>query len=166
MQIKNETIELARTEYTTNSGHDVLVTLKLMSYDFKSYALSIFKITDEFDHICFYKYDFHSLKASKSSTETNVEIENEIISSEEVDNLFKLLITHVVNNESKRMKEMYNKNILSRIYSKALGEINKLNDDTINEYTQYIINSNSKDRIQKIVKKRKAGSDEKNKQRN
>ena len=174
-------MELVNINYTTNAGYNVKVALTLSS-DVKRYELSI----QNTDNICAseyrFLYNFHSLRRTDSlqllsliwasptlTKEYGEGYEdvplNDLITIDEVDYLFNSLLNEVINNESRRMKEMYNKNTLSKIYSKTIGDINHLDDETISEYTRYIINSNSKDRIKKIVKKRKAGSDEKSKQR-
>ena len=97
-------------------------------------------------------YNFHTLKHNPQESD---ETWNLILTQEEVDVIFHNMLQDAVNKEAETMLQYFNKNIVSALYSKVIGKINNLDEDSIEEYGRYILNSNSKDRINKIVANRR-----------
>ena len=97
-------------------------------------------------------YNFHTLKYNPQESD---ETWNLILTQEEVDIIFHSMLQDAVNKEAETMLQYFNKNIVSALYSKVIGKINNLDEDSIEEYGRYILNSNSKDRINKIVANRR-----------
>ncbi len=97
-------------------------------------------------------YNFHTLKHNPQESD---ETWNLISTQEEVDVIFHNMLQDAVNKEAETMLQYFNKNIVSALYSKVIGKINNLDEDSIEEYGRYILNSNSKDRINKIVANRR-----------
>lgn len=97
-------------------------------------------------------YNFHTLKHNPQESD---ETWNLILTQEEVDIIFHSMLQDAVNKEAETMLQYFNKNIVSALYSKVIGKINNLDEDSIEEYGRYILNSNSKDRINKIVANRR-----------
>ena len=97
-------------------------------------------------------YNFHTLKHNPQESD---ETWNLILTQEEIDIIFHNMLQDAVNKEVETMLQYFNKNIVSALYSKVIGKINNLDEDSIEEYGRYILNSNSKDRINKIVANRR-----------
>lgn len=97
-------------------------------------------------------YNFHTLKHNPQESD---ETWNLLLTQEEVDVIFHNMLQDAVNKEVETMLQYFNKNIVSALYSKVIGKINNLDEDSIEEYGRYILNSNSKDRINKIVANRR-----------
>ena len=123
----------------------------------KRYAVSltVYSKTEVWDNIEVMHdivYNFHTLKHNPQESD---ETWNLILTQEEVDVIFHNMLQDAVNKEVKTMLQYFNKNIVSALYSKVIGKINNLDEDSIEEYGRYILNSNSKDRINKIVANRR-----------
>lgn len=97
-------------------------------------------------------YNFHTLKHNPQESD---ETWNLILTQEEVDAVFDVMLASAINKEVDTMLQYFNKNTVSTLYSTVIGKINNLDEDSIKEYTRYILNSNSKDRINKIVANRR-----------
>ena len=97
-------------------------------------------------------YNFHTLKHNPQESDETWYL---LLTQEEVDVIFHNMLQDAVNKEAETMLQYFNKNIVSALYSKVIGKINNLDEDSIEEYGRYILNSNSKDRINKIVANRR-----------
>ena len=118
-------------------------------------SLTIYSKTEVWDNIEVMHdivYNFHTLKHNPQESD---ETWNLILTQEEVDIIFHSMLQDAVNKEVETMLQYFNKNIVSALYSKVIGKINNLDEDSIEEYGRYILNSNSKDRINKIVANRR-----------
>ena len=118
-------------------------------------SLTVYSKTEVWDNIeVMYDivYNFHTLKHNPQESD---ETWNLILTQEEVDVIFHNMLQDAVNKEVETMLQYFNKNIVSALYSKVIGKINNLDEDSIEEYGRYILNSNSKDRINKIVANRR-----------
>ena len=118
-------------------------------------SLTVYSKTDVWDNIEVMHdivYNFHTLKHNPQESD---ETWNLILTQEEVDVIFHNMLQDAVNKEAETMLQYFNKNIVSALYSKVIGKINNLDEDSIEEYGRYILNSNSKDRINKIVANRR-----------
>ena len=118
-------------------------------------SLTVYSKTEVWDNIEVMHdivYNFHTLKYNPQESD---EIWNLILTQEEVDIIFHSMLQDAVNKEAETMLQYFNKNIVSALYSKVIGKINNLDEDSIEEYGRYILNSNSKDRINKIVANRR-----------
>lgn len=118
-------------------------------------SLTIYSKTEVWDNIEIMHdivYNFHTLKHNPQESD---ETWNLILTQEEVDIIFHSMLQDAVNKEAETMLQCFNKNIVSALYSKVIGKINNLDEDSIEEYGRYILNSNSKDRINKIVANRR-----------
>ncbi len=118
-------------------------------------SLTIYSKTEVWDNIEVMHdivYNFHTLKHNPQESD---ETWNLILTQEEVDVIFHNMLQDAVNKEAETMLQYFNKNIVSALYSKVIGKINNLDEDSIEEYGRYILNSNSKDRINKIVANRR-----------
>ena len=118
-------------------------------------SLTVYSKTEVWDNIEVMHdivYNFHTLKHNPQESD---ETWNLILTQEEIDIIFHSMIQDAVNKEVETMLQYFNKNIVSALYSKVIGKINNLDEDSIEEYGRYILNSNSKDRINKIVANRR-----------
>ena len=118
-------------------------------------SLTVYSKTEVWDNIEVMHdivYNFHTLKHNPQESD---ETWNLILTQEEVDVIFHNMLQDAVNKEVETMLQYFNKNIVSALYSKVIGKINNLDEDSIEEYGRYILNSNSKDRINKIVANRR-----------
>ena len=118
-------------------------------------SLTVYSKTEVWDNIEVMHdivYNFHTLKHDPQESD---ETWNLILTQEEVDVIFHNMLQDAVNKEAETMLQYFNKNIVSALYSKVIGKINNLDEDSIEEYGRYILNSNSKDRINKIVANRR-----------
>ena len=118
-------------------------------------SLTVYSKTEVWDNIEVMHdivYNFHTLKYNPQESD---EKWNMILTQEEVDVIFHNMLQDAVNKEAETMLQYFNKNIVSALYSKVIGKINNLDEDSIEEYGRYILNSNSKDRINKIVANRR-----------
>ena len=118
-------------------------------------SLTVYSKTEVWDNIEVMHdivYNFHTLKHNPQESD---ETRNLILTQEEVDVIFHNMLQDAVNKEVETMLQYFNKNIVSALYSKVIGKINNLDEDSIEEYGRYILNSNSKDRINKIVANRR-----------
>ena len=118
-------------------------------------SLTVYSKTEVWDNIEVMHdivYNFHTLKHNPQESD---ETWNLILTQEEVDVIFHNMLQDAVNKEVETMSQYFNKNIVSALYSKVIGKINNLDEDSIEEYGRYILNSNSKDRINKIVTNRR-----------
>ena len=118
-------------------------------------SLTVYSKTEVWDNIEVMHdivYNFHTLKYNPQESD---ETWNLILTQEEVDVIFHNMLQDAVNKEVETMLQYFNKNIVSTLYSKVIGKINNLDEDSIEEYGRYILNSNSKDRINKIVANRR-----------
>ena len=118
-------------------------------------SLTVYSKTEVWDNIeVMYDivYNFHTLKHNPQESD---ETWNLILTQEEIDIIFHNMLQDAVNKEAETMLQYFNKNIVSALYSKVIGKINNLDEDSIEEYGRYILNSNSKDRINKIVANRR-----------
>lgn len=118
-------------------------------------SLTVYSKTEVWDNIEVMHdivYNFHTLKYNPQESD---ETWNLILTQEEVDIIFHSMLQDAVNKEVETMLQYFNKNIVSALYSKVIGKINNLDEDSIEEYGRYILNSNSKDRINKIVANRR-----------
>ena len=118
-------------------------------------SLTVYSKTEVWDNIEIMHdivYNFHTLKHNPQESD---ETWNLILTQEEVDVIFHSMLQDAVNKEAETMLQYFNKNIVSALYSKVIGKINNLDEDSIEEYGRYILNSNSKDRINKIVANRR-----------
>ena len=118
-------------------------------------SLTVYSKTEVWDNIEVMHdivYNFHTLKYNPQESD---ETWNLILTQEEVDVIFHSMLQDAVNKEAETMLQYFNKNIVSALYSKVIGKINNLDEDSIEEYGRYILNSNSKDRINKIVANRR-----------
>ena len=118
-------------------------------------SLTVYSKTEVWDNIEVMHdivYNFHTLKYNPQESD---ETWNMILTQEEVDVIFHNMLQDAVNKEAETMLQYFNKNIVSALYSKVIGKINNLDEDSIEEYGRYILNSNSKDRINKIVANRR-----------
>ena len=118
-------------------------------------SLTVYSKTEVWDNIEVMHdivYNFHTLKHNPQESD---ETWNLILTQEEIDIIFHSMIQDAVNKEAETMLQYFNKNIVSALYSKVIGKINNLDEDSIEEYGRYILNSNSKDRINKIVANRR-----------
>lgn len=118
-------------------------------------SLTVYSKTEVWDNIEIMHdivYNFHTLKYNPQESD---ETWNLILTQEEVDIIFHSMLQDAVNKEAETMLQYFNKNIVSALYSKVIGKINNLDEDSIEEYGRYILNSNSKDRINKIVANRR-----------
>ena len=118
-------------------------------------SLTVYSKTEVWDNVEVMHdivYNFHTLKHNPQESD---EIWNLILTQEEVDVIFHNMLQDAVNKEAETMLQYFNKNIVSALYSKVIGKINNLDEDSIEEYGRYILNSNSKDRINKIVANRR-----------
>ena len=118
-------------------------------------SLTVYSKTEVWDNIEVMHdivYNFHTLKHNPQESD---ETWNLILTQEEVDVIFHNMLQDAVNKEAETMLQYFNKNIVSALYSKVIGKINNLDEDSIEEYGRYILNSNSKDRINKIVANRR-----------
>ncbi len=118
-------------------------------------SLTVYSKTEVWDNIEIMHdivYNFHTLKHNPQESD---ETWNLILTQEEVDIIFHSMLQDAVNKEAETMLQYFNKNIVSALYSKVIGKINNLDEDSIEEYGRYILNSNSKDRINKIVANRR-----------
>ena len=118
-------------------------------------SLTIYSKTEVWDNIEVMHdivYNFHTLKHNPQESD---ETWNLILTQEEVDIIFHSMLQDAVNKEAETMLQYFNKNIVSALSSKVIGKINNLDEDSIEEYGRYILNSNSKDRINKIVANRR-----------
>ena len=118
-------------------------------------SLTVYSKTEVWDNIEVMHdivYNFHTLKQIPQESD---ETWNLLLTQEEVDVIFHNMLQDAVNKEAETMLQYFNKNIVSALYSKVIGKINNLDEDSIEEYGRYILNSNSKDRINKIVANRR-----------
>ena len=118
-------------------------------------SLTVYSKTEVWDNIEIMHdivYNFHTLKHNPQESD---ETWNLLLTQEEVDVIFHNMLQDAVNKEAETMLQYFNKNIVSALYSKVIGKINNLDEDSIEEYGRYILNSNSKDRINKIVANRR-----------
>ena len=118
-------------------------------------SLTVYSKTEVWDNVEVMHdivYNFHTLKYNPQESD---ETWNLILTQEEVDIIFHSMLQDAVNKEAETMLQYFNKNIVSALYSKVIGKINNLDEDSIEEYGRYILNSNSKDRINKIVANRR-----------
>ena len=118
-------------------------------------SLTVYSKTEVWDNIEVMHdivYNFHTLKHNPQESD---ETWNLLLTQEEVDVIFHNMLQDAVNKEVETMSQYFNKNIVSALYSKVIGKINNLDEDSIEEYGRYILNSNSKDRINKIVANRR-----------
>lgn len=118
-------------------------------------SLTVYSKTEVWDNIEVMHdivYNFHTLKHNPQESD---ETWNLVLTQEEVDIIFHSMLQDAVNKEAETMLQYFNKNIVSALYSKVIGKINNLDEDSIEEYGRYILNSNSKDRINKIVANRR-----------
>lgn len=118
-------------------------------------SLTVYSKTEVWDNIEVMHdivYNFHTLKYNPQESD---ETWNLVLTQEEVDVIFHNMLQDAVNKEVETMLQYFNKNIVSALYSKVIGKINNLDEDSIEEYGRYILNSNSKDRINKIVANRR-----------
>ena len=118
-------------------------------------SLTVYSKTEVWDNIEVMHdivYNFHTLKHNPQESD---ETWNLLLTQEEVDIIFHNMLQDAVNKEVETMLQYFNKNIVSALYSKVIGKINNLDEDSIEEYGRYILNSNSKDRINKIVANRR-----------
>lgn len=118
-------------------------------------SLTVYSKTEVWDNIEVMHdivYNFHTLKYNPQESD---ETWNLILTQEEVDIIFHSMLQDAINKEAETMLQYFNKNIVSALYSKVIGKINNLDEDSIEEYGRYILNSNSKDRINKIVANRR-----------
>ena len=118
-------------------------------------SLTVYSKTEVWDNIEVMHdivYNFHTLKHNPQESD---ETWNLILTQEEIDVIFHNMLQDAVNKEVETMLQYFNKNIVSALYSKVIGKINNLDEDSIEEYGRYILNSNSKDRINKIVANRR-----------
>ena len=118
-------------------------------------SLTVYSKTEVWDNIEVMHdivYNFHTLKHNPQESD---ETWNLLLTQEEVDVIFHNMLQDAVNKELETMLQYFNKNIVSALYSKVIGKINNLDEDSIEEYGRYILNSNSKDRINKIVANRR-----------
>lgn len=118
-------------------------------------SLTVYSKTEVWDNIEVMHdivYNFHTLKHNPQESD---ETWNLILTQEEVDVIFHNMLQDAVNKEVETMLQYFNKNIVSALYSRVIGKINNLDEDSIEEYGRYILNSNSKDRINKIVANRR-----------
>lgn len=118
-------------------------------------SLTVYSKTEVWDNVEVMHdivYNFHTLKHNPQESD---ETWNLILTQEEVDIIFHSMLQDAVNKEAETMLQYFNKNIVSALYSKVIGKINNLDEDSIEEYGRYILNSNSKDRINKIVANRR-----------
>ena len=118
-------------------------------------SLTVYSKTEVWDNVEVMHdivYNFHTLKHNPQESD---ETWNLILTQEEVDVIFHNMLQDAVNKEAETMLQYFNKNIVSALYSKVIGKINNLDEDSIEEYGRYILNSNSKDRINKIVANRR-----------
>lgn len=118
-------------------------------------SLAVYSKTEVWDNIEVMHdivYNFHTLKHNPQESD---ETWNLLLTQEEVDVIFHNMLQDAVNKEAETMLQYFNKNIVSALYSKVIGKINNLDEDSIEEYGRYILNSNSKDRINKIVANRR-----------
>ena len=118
-------------------------------------SLTVYSKTEVWDNIEVMHdivYNFHTLKHNPQESD---ETWNLILTQEEVDVIFHNMLQDAVNKEVETILQYFNKNIVSALYSKVIGKINNLDEDSIEEYGRYILNSNSKDRINKIVANRR-----------
>ena len=118
-------------------------------------SLTVYSKTEVWDNVEIMHdivYNFHTLKHNPQESD---ETWNLILTQEEVDIIFHSMLQDAVNKEVETMLQYFNKNIVSALYSKVIGKINNLDEDSIEEYGRYILNSNSKDRINKIVANRR-----------
>ena len=118
-------------------------------------SLTVYSKTEVWDNVEVMHdivYNFHTLKHNPQESD---ETWNLILTQEEVDVIFHNMLQDAVNKELETMLQYFNKNIVSALYSKVIGKINNLDEDSIEEYGRYILNSNSKDRINKIVANRR-----------
>ena len=118
-------------------------------------SLTVYSKTEVWDNVEVMHdivYNFHTLKHNPQESD---ETWNLILTQEEVDVIFHNMLQDAVNKEAETMLQYFNKNIVSTLYSKVIGKINNLDEDSIEEYGRYILNSNSKDRINKIVANRR-----------
>ena len=118
-------------------------------------SLTVYSQTEVWDNIEVMHdivYNFHTLKHNPQESD---ETWNLLLTQEEVDVIFHNMLQDAVNKEVETMLQYFNKNIVSALYSKVIGKINNLDEDSIEEYGRYILNSNSKDRINKIVANRR-----------
>ena len=118
-------------------------------------SLTVYSKTEVWDNVEVMHdivYNFHTLKHNPQESDDTW---NLILTQEEVDIIFHSMLQDAVNKEAETMLQYFNKNIVSALYSKVIGKINNLDEDSIEEYGRYILNSNSKDRINKIVANRR-----------
>ena len=118
-------------------------------------SLTVYSKTEVWDNVEVMHdivYNFHTLKHNPQESD---ETWNLLLTQEEVDVIFHNMLQDAVNKEVETMSQYFNKNIVSALYSKVIGKINNLDEDSIEEYGRYILNSNSKDRINKIVANRR-----------
>ena len=118
-------------------------------------SLTVYSKTEVWDNVEVMHdivYNFHTLKHNPQESD---ETWNLILTQEEVDIIFHSMLQDAVNKEVETMLKHFNKNIVSALYSRVIGKINNLDEDSIEEYGRYILNSNSKDRINKIVANRR-----------
>ena len=118
-------------------------------------SLTVYSKTEVWDNVEVMHdivYNFHTLKHNPQESD---ETWNLILTQEEIDVIFHNMLQDAVNKEVETMLQYFNKNIVSALYSKVIGKINNLDEDSIEEYGRYILNSNSKDRINKIVANRR-----------
>ena len=118
-------------------------------------SLTVYSKTEVWDNVEVMHdivYNFHTLKHNPQESD---ETWNLLLTQEEVDVIFHNMLQDAVNKEAETMLQYFNKNIVSALYSKVIGKINNLDEDSIEEYGRYILNSNSKDRINKIVANRR-----------
>lgn len=118
-------------------------------------SLTVYSKTEVWDNVEVMHdivYNFHTLKHNPQESD---ETWNLLLTQEEVDVIFHNMLQDAVNKEVETMLQYFNKNIVSALYSKVIGKINNLDEDSIEEYGRYILNSNSKDRINKIVANRR-----------
>ena len=118
-------------------------------------SLTVYSKTEVWDNVEVMHdivYNFHTLKHNPQESD---ETWNLLLTQEEVDVIFHNMLQDAVNKKVETMLQYFNKNIVSALYSKVIGKINNLDEDSIEEYGRYILNSNSKDRINKIVDNRR-----------
>ena len=118
-------------------------------------SLTVYSKTEVWDNVEVMHdivYNFHTLKHNPQESD---ETWNLLLTQEEVDVIFHNMLQDAVNKEVETMLQYFNKNIVSALYSRVIGKINNLDEDSIEEYGRYILNSNSKDRINKIVANRR-----------
>ena len=94
-------------------------------------SLTVYSKTEVWDNIEVMHdivYNFHTLKYNPQESD---ETWNLILTQEEVDIIFHSMLQDAVNKEAETMLQYFNKNIVSALYSKVIGKINNLDEDSI-----------------------------------